>query len=207
MRCGPQAESPVTRPGGASGAGSGGGVRILPSHLVESRTAIRQVRVPEGYAPVWTDDRLNPRRGEQSVEGYIQSQRTVTLQVPRQAVGGSGPKRIKEPRIVSDQAVRTSRTQFVFGAAAGAAKAERAPKPVPAGKIFVQVGQFSDVDQARASAQVMARTGVPTRMGKKVRGTSQVQLVLAGPFATRSEAQRAVQTARRAGFGRAVIMN
>lgn len=86
--------------------------RILPSHLVDSRTAQRLVIVPDGFEPVWTDGRLNPRRGEQSVEGYKQSQKSLTLQVPRRAVRGDS--RIKEPRIVSNDAVRTSRVEFFF---------------------------------------------------------------------------------------------
>ncbi len=93
--------------------------RILPSHLVKSRTELNRVIVPEGFEPVWTDGRLNPKRGEQSVEGYKQSQRTLTLQVPRRSVGGGGPKRIKQPRIASDQPIRTSQVQYVFGSAEG----------------------------------------------------------------------------------------
>ena len=165
------------------------------------------VRIPEGYAPVWTDDRLNPRRAEQSVAGYTQSQRTKTLEIPRQAVSASGPKRIKEPRIVPGVTVRTRSPQIIYGSTTQAAKAERAPKVAPATQIFVQVGQFRDAAQARAGAQRMARTGLPTRMGKKVRGATQIQLVLAGPFASRAQAQQAVQAARRAGFANAVVMN
>ena len=92
--------------------------RILPSHLEASRTALNLVIVPEGFEPVWTDGRLNPKRGEQSVAGYKQSQRALTLQVPRRTVGANGPMRIKEPRIRSDEPIRTSEVEIVFAAAA-----------------------------------------------------------------------------------------
>lgn len=180
--------------------------RILPSHLVESRTELSRVVVPEGFEPVWTDGRLNPKRGEQSIEGYRQSQRTLTLQVPRQPVGGSGPRRIKEPRIISDKPIRTSRVQFVYGSRGTARKAELG-RAVPSDQVFVQVAEHVDLDIARADARRMAQTGVPTRMGKKVHRGSAVQLVLAGPFSSRLDAENAVRAARRAGFPDAVIMN
>ncbi len=184
-------------------------MRILPSHLLESRLEMRDVIVPEGYAPVWEDGRLNPRRGEQSIEGYKQSQSVLTLTVPRRSPStrASSP-RIREPRLASDEPVRTPSPQFIVGGSAGGvAKAPIAPKRVDPSQIFVQVKQIRDPDQAQALAQKMARTGVPTRMGTKIRGGTSVRLVLAGPFNTRAEAQRAVQTARRAGFSDAVIMN
>lgn len=170
---------------------------------------MRDVQIPKGYEPVWDDNRLNPLRAEQSVEGYQQSQRTVTAEVPRQQASVSNSQRIKQPRIVSQAPVKTRPVQFVYASTSSgtAAKAERAPKAVPAVQIFVQVAQFNDAAQARASAQRMARTGVPTRMGKKVRGGTAVQLVLAGPFTSRSNARKAVQAARRAGFANAVVMN
>lgn len=104
---------------GAPAAANRDDRRILPSHLVKSRTELNRVIVPEGFELVWTDGRLNPKRGEQSVEGYKQSQRTLTLQVPRRSVGGGGPNRIKQPRIASDEPIRTTQVQYVFGSAEG----------------------------------------------------------------------------------------
>lgn len=218
VRCGPQAESPVTRPAGQASLGSGGGVRILPEHLVTDRAAASRVVVPEGFEPVWDDDRLNPRRGEQSVEGYIQSQYTVTTTVPRRQVGAEGPRRIKQPRILSGPAVRTGRVQIEYAgsaqgsgfSAAPASRAGAAKAELPSAAsypLFVQVGKYQSEAEARADAQRMARTGIPTRMGTMKRGNSTFRLVLAGPFASRAEAQQAANSARAAGFGGAVVLN
>lgn len=85
--------------------------RILPAHLVDRRTALLLVRLPAGYEQVWEDGRLNPRRGEQSLDGYVQSQYVMSQTVPRQYVGGSGPKQVVQPQIVSDVGVQTSQVR------------------------------------------------------------------------------------------------
>jgi len=41
--------------------------RVVPRHVYESRQNVGSVRVPRGYRQVWSDDRLNPRRGETSL--------------------------------------------------------------------------------------------------------------------------------------------
>ena len=101
VRCGPQAASPtagaVTR--SAQGAvpviGTGRGqvttnTRVLPRQTFDARLAERDVmQVPEGYRPVWTDDRLNPRRAEQSLGGIAQSRLIWTNTVPRRLVDQS----------------------------------------------------------------------------------------------------------------------
>ncbi len=106
-------DPPVAAPQKAPPAAALDNRRILPSHLEASRTALNRVIVPEGFEMVWTDGRLNPKRGEQSVVGYKQSQTVLTLQVPRRAVGANGPTRIKEPRILSDEPIRTSQVEII----------------------------------------------------------------------------------------------
>lgn len=59
--------------------------RILPPHLYERRQMLSSVRVPKGYEPVWNDDRLNPRRAEQTRAGQEQMSRFWTNTVPRRA--------------------------------------------------------------------------------------------------------------------------
>lgn len=43
-------------------------------------------RVPAGYAKAWDDDRLNPRRGMQTLNGSLQMALIWTQQVPRRLV-------------------------------------------------------------------------------------------------------------------------
>ena len=64
--------------------------RVLPRQVYDARLQERDVlQVPEGYRPVWTDDRLNPRRAEQSLGGIAQSRLVWTQTVPRRLVDQS----------------------------------------------------------------------------------------------------------------------
>lgn len=72
VRCGPQAEPPVTYGRGwdkqsSLGAGVSPETRAVPRHVYDQRRNTRNVEVPEGYRLVWNDDRLNPHRAERQL--------------------------------------------------------------------------------------------------------------------------------------------
>lgn len=78
VRCGPQAEAPVTY--GTSDRQSSLSLPpdtpIIPRHVYENRRNTTDVAVPTGYKPAWDDGRLNPKRAERTlqpakVEGII----------------------------------------------------------------------------------------------------------------------------------------
>lgn len=80
VRCGPQAEAPVTIVRGATGQRAG-------SRVITTVPAQRQVIAPPpGYRRVWEDDRLNPNRGPRSAQGDAQMARVWTNTVPRKSV-------------------------------------------------------------------------------------------------------------------------
>lgn len=99
VRCGPQAQSPTA---GAQVAAAPGarrvvvqpqqtaalqpGTRIVPRHVYTDRQNTGFQPVPQGYRRVWEDDRLNPRRAEQSVQGYQRTQLIWTDTVPRRLI-------------------------------------------------------------------------------------------------------------------------
>ena len=60
--------------------------RIVPKHVAENRVNTRNVTVPEGYRPVWDDDRLNPYRAEQNLEGRADMLLVWTQTVPRRLI-------------------------------------------------------------------------------------------------------------------------
>lgn len=63
--------------------------RVVPRHVFEQRALKRPSRIPEGFVPVWEDDRLNPRRAEQSLNGIAQTRLAWTNTVPRRLIDRS----------------------------------------------------------------------------------------------------------------------
>ncbi|WP_397542458.1 SPOR domain-containing protein [Roseovarius salis] len=64
-----------------------GPARVAPKRVYERQLAsTRGVRVPDGYAPVWEDDRLNTRRAHQTLAGKAQMDLVWTKTVPRRLI-------------------------------------------------------------------------------------------------------------------------
>lgn len=187
VRCGPQVEYPVTY-GTAQGRVAAAavvkpgtvapGTRVVPKHVYQQQlNATKGVSVPKGYRPVWTDDRLNPKRAHQTFEGKASMEQIWTQTVPRKLVERPITAPVVQPR---------TQPQAVSGR-------------------YVQVGMFGVPSNAQRTAGQLQSAGLPVRVASIAKGGRSYQLVMAGPFSSSQELSAALGTVRRAGFRDAFV--
>lgn len=140
---------------------------------------------PKGYKLAWTDDRLNPSRGQGTASGQAAQDQIWTRDVPAKLVAEQPRKKVR---------VTVS------------SKSEPAPPaPKGQGKALVQVGTFGQPSNADGAAARLAALGLPVAKSRTTKGGKTLQIVFAGPFASAAEAQAALTAARRAGFSDAFL--
>ena len=95
VRCGPQAQAYASaRVAGGTYASNGsaptgqisGATRVVPKHVLVQRQNTQNTDVPAGYKRVWEDDRLNPKRAEQTLAGQARTKLIWTSTVPRRLI-------------------------------------------------------------------------------------------------------------------------
>lgn len=171
---------------------------------------------PPGWKRAWKDDRLNPMRGKGTAQGWAQQDQVWTRTVPAQAVVTTKPAvpaPVESTRVVTtstrsptvEAPARTQPRVTVSTRSDATAPAPRKAAPQAAGNAYVQVGTFGEPANATGAAGRLKALGLPVATSKFTKGGRQLQIVLAGPFASAADAQSALSAARRAGFGDAFI--
>lgn len=158
--------------------------RVMPKHVYENKLLSQQgISVPNGYRRVWEDDRLNPRRAEQTLNGKRQMEMVWTQTVPR---------RLVPVQVVPSQGQDLRRASI---SSRNAAPKLAKPSAQP-GSSYIQVGSFRTPANAQTVAQRLAAKGLPVRL----RNSGTAQVVVVGPFANDRDMGNALTIARRAGF-------
>ncbi|WP_407495420.1 SPOR domain-containing protein [Pseudooceanicola sp. MF1-13] len=162
--------------------------RVLPRPAYEERVLSQGVQVPQGYRPIWEDDRLNPRRGEQTLQGMAQSNQVWTQTTPRRLVPvqiapqAAAPQGYRVPNYDTPRTTVSSRNV--------------APQRVASAGSYIQVGSYRTPANAQSVAQRLSANGLPVRM----RNSGTAQMVMIGPFGNDRDLGNALNIARRAGF-------
>ncbi|MBS0125100.1 SPOR domain-containing protein [Thetidibacter halocola] len=174
--------------------------RIMPRHVYEQLNVV-EPSVPEGYRPAWDDDRLNPHRALQTVEGYYATQHVWTNTVPRESVVTARRHTIKDPvtvgRVTAHSGGTTVSTQ---GAAPREAVVSTRSTPKAATR-YVLVGAFTTEAKARAAAQRLRSAGLPVRFAKG-RGMT---MVLVGPYGDAAAAEGGLRATHATGYVQATL--
>lgn len=150
-----------------------------------------------------------------SAPGSVLAPAPVRTQTPPPAVErptGSAPA-LAAPSLPQDPAIGTAALSLPMPplpaatqeAAASSLKADDSP-PTPAeGAFYVQVASFGQQQNAIRSAGTFRAVGLPVDQGGAAAGSNGLYRLVLGPFADKSAAQAAQNTARAKGFADAYL--
>jgi hypothetical protein len=157
-----------------------------------TRVAIGTIpQPPKGYKQAWTDDRLNPQRGQGTASGQAAQDQIWTRDVPA--------------KLVADQPRSKARVTVSTKSTPSQPAAQKPSTQATTRAALVQIGTFGVASNADGAASRLAALGLPVAKGQTTKGGKTLQIVFAGPFASTTEALEALSAVRRAGFSDAFV--
>jgi hypothetical protein len=148
---------------------------------------------PKGFKRAWEDDRLNPNRAIGTRTGWEAQDQVWTRETPARLVEDAEKPRGK--RVIVRKVYASSKSEPSDAAAPKAAT----------GRLYVQVGTFGVAANAEGASARLSQLGLPVARSRAQRNGATLQTVLAGPFASQTQARAALSAARKAGFGDAFL--
>lgn len=140
--------------------------------------------VPVGYKQAWDDGRINMQRGPRSSAGDASMNQVWTQTIPRQLIADVGGIRRGGGGLVRSVVPWMSSKEIAPGSAGQ----------------FIQIGAFGSTDNVSNNLGVLTQMG----MGAVVEGSGNVQVILAGPFAS-ADVRSALNHLRSAGYSDAFV--
>ncbi|MGC9420249.1 MAG: SPOR domain-containing protein, partial [Rhodovulum sp.] len=122
------------------------------------------IHVPRGYRAIWTDDRLNPRRGPRTAQGDAQMAQVWTDTVPRRQVAARAPRFLRVGIFDDAGAAKpTVRRIRSLGLPASRAEGRRGRHPVE----VIYAGPFADAEDLARAETRLRRAGFRDLMRRK----------------------------------------
>jgi len=172
------------------------------------KLSTHNVQVPNGYAPAWNDDRLNPYRGHVTAAGNAQTNQIWQQTVPRRlntnnAANLPDHSAQWQNNVVSRNVAPTSTINTAKVASQPTGK--KRTRVANTGKVYVHVAYYNSRSDGHYVAQDLARAGVPANIAKVRKNGRYYTSVMAGPYQSRAQAQAVVGQIRAMGFANAAL--